>query len=171
MNAIDANQDVASCMNEWPQTVNITLETKEIEGWLADGIVFKYWTFDGKVPGPFLRVRVGDEVNLTLKNDPSSVMIHSIDLHAVTGPGGGSAVTQTSPGKESVLHFTALKPGLFIYHCASPMVAEHISNGMFGMILVEPEGGLPPVDHEFYVMQSEIYTAQPFGQKGQAEFD
>ncbi len=157
--------------NRGPETVNITLETKEVVGRLADGTSYDYWTFDGKVPGPFLRVRVGDDVNLTLKNAPNSMMGHSIDLHAVTGPGGGAAVTKSAPGELTRLHFKALKTGLYVYHCATPMVAQHISNGMYGMILVEPEGGLQPVDHEFYVMQGEIYTAQPFGQKGPATFD
>lgn len=64
----------------------------------------------------------------------------------------------------------ALVPGLYVYHCATPMVAEHIANGMYGLILVEPEGGLPPVDHEFYVMQGEIYSDLPYGQHGSAEF-
>ena len=119
-----------------------------------------------KVPGPLIRVRVGDTVELHLKNSPDSLMTHSIDLHAVTGPGGGSVATQTQPGGESVVTFKTLKPGLFVYHCATPMVAQHISNGMYGMILVEPAGGLPPVDHEFYVMQGELYTSQPFGTSG-----
>jgi nitrite reductase (NO-forming) len=123
-------------------------------------------TFNGKVPGPMIRVRVGDTVELHLKNSPDSTMIHSIDLHAVTGPGGGSVATQTQPGAESVITFKTLKPGLFVYHCATPMVAQHISSGMYGMILVEPAGGLPPVDREFYVMQGELYTAQPFGTTG-----
>jgi nitrite reductase (NO-forming) len=123
-------------------------------------------TFNGKVPGPMIRVRVGDTVELHLKNSADSTMIHSIDLHAVTGPGGGSVATQTQPGAESVITFKTLKPGLFVYHCATPMVAQHISSGMYGMILVEPARGLPPVDHEFYVMQGELYTAQPFGTTG-----
>jgi len=113
-----------------------------------------------------IRVRVGDTVELHLKNSPDSLMSHSIDLHAVTGPGGGAVATQTQPGGETMFTFQALKPGLFVYHCATPMVPQHISNGMYGMILVEPEGGLPPVDREFYVMQGELYTAQPFGTTG-----
>jgi nitrite reductase (NO-forming) len=97
-------------------------------------------------------------------------MSHSVDLHAVTGPGGGAVATQTKPGEETSFTFQALNPGIFVYHCATPMVAEHIANGMYGMILVEPEGGLPKVDREFYVMQGEIYTAQKMGDKGMDTF-
>jgi nitrite reductase (NO-forming) len=149
-----------------PRTVRVSMETVEVQGRLAGGATYTYWTFDGKVPGPMVRVRVGDTVELTLKNNASSRMAHSIDLHAVTGPGGGATVTQVPPGEERTFTFKALHPGLFVYHCATPLVASHISAGMYGMILVEPEGGLPPVDHEFYVMQGEIYTVQPFGSKG-----
>lgn len=151
--------------------VRVDLYTQEIKGRLADGVTYTYWTFNGKVPGPMIRVRVGDTVELHLKNDATSRMIHSIDLHAVTGPGGGAAVMQVPPGQERAFRFKALKPGLFVYHCATPMVANHIANGMFGMILVEPAGGLPKVDHEFYVMQSEVYTTAAFGQHGDQEFD
>ena len=156
--------------NRPAQKVRIDLEAIEVKGQLADGVTFTYWTFGGKVPGPFLRVRVGDQVELHLKNNPSSTMAHSIDLHAVTGPGGGAVYTQAAPGEEKYFTFQPLNPGLFVYHCATPSVAEHIANGMFGLILVEPEGGLPAVDHEFYVMQSEIYTQNAFGAKGQQEF-
>ena len=148
------------------QTVHVSLEAEEVEGRLADGATYKFWTFNGKVPGPFIRVRVGDTVEVTLKNRADSHMAHSIDLHAVTGPGGGAVVMQVPPGQEKSFTFKALNPGLYVYHCATPMVAQHIANGMYGMILVEPEGGLPKVDREFYVMQGEIYTEQPFGAKG-----
>jgi nitrite reductase (NO-forming) len=149
-----------------PETLRVDLETIELSGQLADGTTFRYWTFNGKVPGPFIRVRVGDTVEVHLKNLPDSVMAHSVDFHAVTGPGGGAVATQTQPGGETMFTFKALNPGLFVYHCATPMVAQHIANGMYGLILVEPEGGLPPVDREFYVMQGELYTAQPFGTTG-----
>jgi nitrite reductase (NO-forming) len=148
------------------QTLQIDLEAIEMEGRLADGTTYTYWTFDGKVPGPFLRVRVGDTVELRLTNREDSMMTHSIDLHAVTGPGGGAAVTQALPGEAKSFTFKALNPGLYVYHCATPMVAHHMANGMYGLILVEPEGGLPEVDREFYVMQGEIYTSGNFGVKG-----
>jgi nitrite reductase (NO-forming) len=154
-----------------PQTVRVDLETSEVVGILADGSTYRFWTFNGKVPGPMIRVRIGDTVELHLKNAATSSMVHSIDLHAATGPGGGAVMTQTKPGGETMFSFKTLNAGLFVYHCATPMVADHISNGMYGMILVEPEGGLPAVDHEFYVMQGEIYTAQPFGTPGMLSGD
>lgn len=153
-----------------PKTVRLDLLTVEMEGRLAEGTTFGYWTFNGKVPGPFVRVRVGDTVDVHLKNAAESNMIHSVDFHAATGPGGGAAALQVDPGKEKSMSFKALKPGLYVYHCATPMVAEHIANGMYGMILVEPEEGLPPVDHEFYIMQGEIYTDAAYGQRGSQEF-
>jgi nitrite reductase (NO-forming) len=154
-----------------PQTVRVDLVTVELEGRLAEGTTFGYWTFNGKVPGPMLRVRVGDTVEVHLKNSDNSAMVHSVDFHAVTGPGGGAVSTQTNPGEEKTFRFKALVPGLFVYHCATPMVAHHIANGMYGLILVEPEEGLPKVDHEFYIMQGEIYTEGAFGQQGSQEFD
>ena len=153
-----------------PRTVAVELEAVELIGRLANETTYNYWTFNGKVPGPFLRVRVGDTVELTLKNRETSRMIHSIDLHAVTGPGGGAVMTQTPPGETKSFRFKALNPGLYVYHCATPMVANHITSGMYGLILVEPPGGLPKVDHEFYVMQGELYTDRPFGQPGHDEF-
>ena len=152
-------------------TVHVNLEAIERVGRLDDHTTYGYWTFNGKVPGPFLRVRVGDTVELHLKNASNSVMNHSIDLHAVNGTGGGAVFTSVAPGKERGFVFKALTPGLFVYHCATPMVANHISNGMYGMILVEPAGGLPKVDREFYVMQGELYTTSPFGTPGAQEFD
>jgi len=152
--------------NRGPANVRIDLEAMEVKGQLADGTTFGYWTFNGKVPGPFFRVRVGDTVEVHLKNNNSSLMSHSVDFHAVTGPGGGAVFTTTAPGQETMFTFKALIPGLYVYHCATPMVAEHIANGMYGLILVEPEGGLSKVDREFYVMQGEIYTSGKFGDKG-----
>jgi nitrite reductase (NO-forming) len=157
--------------NRGPETLRVDLETVELSGQLADGTTFNYWTFNGTVPGPFLRVRVGDTVEVHLKNLPDSMMAHSVDFHATTGPGGGAVATQTQPGGETMFTFQAINPGLFVYHCATPMVAQHIANGMYGLILVEPEGGLPPVDREFYVMQGELYTAQPFGTSGELTED
>ena len=125
-----------------------------------------YWTFDGTVPGPFLRIREGDAVELTLTNDASSLHMHSIDLHAVTGPGGGAVATDVQPGESKKMKFKALNPGLYIYHCAHPNVANHMAHGMYGLILVEPKEGLPPVDRELYVVQGEFYTAGTRGTKG-----
>jgi len=150
-----------------PRRVKVELETVEVTGNLADGATYRYWTFNQKVPGPFIRVRVGDTVEVRLKNHDDSVMMHNVDFHAVTGPGGGAKATDAAPGESRGFEFTAINPGLFVYHCAVPMAAQHIANGMYGMILVEPEGGLRKVDHEFYVMQGEIYTEQKLGSKGE----
>ncbi|RJR12560.1 nitrite reductase, copper-containing [Candidatus Parcubacteria bacterium] len=146
--------------------VEIKLTAKEVLADIAPGVTLNYWTFDGTVPGPFLRVREGDTVSLTLTNDPTSLHMHSIDLHAVTGPGGGATVTDVEPGESKTLHFKALNPGLYVYHCAHPNVANHMAHGMYGLILVEPEEGLPLVDKELYVMQGEFYTASPRGTEG-----
>ena len=153
------------------EIVHVDLETVELMGQLDDKTTYNYWTFNGKVPGPFIRIRVGDTVEVRLKNPSGSVMIHSVDFHAATGPGGGAVFTQTDPGTEKTFTFKALVPGLFVYHCATPSVPNHIANGMYGMILVEPEGGLPQVDREFYIMQGELYTVQPFGTQGNQEMD
>ena len=153
-----------------PRSLTVNLDTTEVLGQLADGTTYKYWTFNNKVPGPFIRVRQGDTVTVNMANAIDSKMIHSVDFHAVTGPGGGAAVTQAAPGSSKSFTFKAINPGLFVYHCATPMVAQHISNGMYGMILVEPEGGLAKVDREFYVMQGELYTAQAHGTPGENEF-
>lgn len=149
------------------QTVNVELEAVELMGQLDDGTTYRYWTFNSTVPGPMVRVRTGDTVNVTMKNRDDSWMMHNVDFHAVTGPHGGGSATMTAPGENTGFTFKALKPGLYVYHCATPMVSQHIANGMYGMILVEPEKGLEPVDHEFYVMQGEIYTEQPIGTRGE----
>lgn len=154
-----------------PQVVRVSLETTEVKGQLDDGTTYTYWTFNNTVPGPMVRVRVGDMVEVHLKNSADSVMTHSVDFHGATGPGGGAEFTQTEPGEEKVVTFKALIPGAFVYHCATPSVAHHITSGMYGLIVVEPEGGLPHVDREFYVMQGELYTAQPFGTHGDQEMD
>jgi len=153
-----------------PETIQVDLNTVEVNGVLADGTTYRYMTFDGQVPGPMIRVRVGDTVELNLHNDEGSQLPHSIDLHAATGPGGGAVYTQTLPGDTTSFTFQALNPGLYVYHCATSSVAHHIASGMYGLILVEPQGGLPEVDREFYVMQGEIYTAQPFGTAGHLDF-
>jgi len=138
--------------------VVVELETVEKTMRLSDGVDYKFWTFGGSVPGSFIRVRQGDLVEFTLKNHAHSTAPHNIDLHAVTGPGGGAAATLTLAGGSSTFSFRALNAGLYVYHCAVSPVPMHISNGMYGLILVEPEDGLPKVDREFYVMQSEFYA-------------
>ncbi|MBD8067222.1 nitrite reductase, copper-containing [Devosia sp. PTR5] len=149
-----------------PKTVRVDLETVELEAHLGGESVFRYWTFNARVPGPFVRVRVGDTVECYLKNNADSWMAHNVDFHACTGPGGGAVLTTSMPGEEHAFRFKALNPGLYVYHCAVPPVAMHLAAGMYGLILVEPEDGLPEVDREFYVMQGEIYTEEPFGTPG-----
>jgi nitrite reductase (NO-forming) len=149
-----------------PQTVRVELETIEVEAHLDTNSTFRFWTFNGRVPGPFVRVRVGDTVECYFKNAEDSWMAHNVDFHATTGPGGGAVLTTALPGEEFAFRFKALNPGLYVYHCAVAPVALHIANGMYGMILVEPEEGLAPVDREFYVMQGEIYTEETFGTAG-----
>jgi nitrite reductase (NO-forming) len=176
-----------------PERVKVELEATEFRGSLGDGTEYEFWGYNGRVPGPFIRVREGDTVELTLKNDDHSKFPHSIDLHAVTGPGGGAKVTQTLPGEQSTFTWKALHPGLFVYHCATPHVPTHIANGMYGLILVEPAGGhiliepgggvigrvggqiegaggLTKVDQEFYIMQGEFYTQGAHGVKGLQRF-
>jgi nitrite reductase (NO-forming) len=154
----------------YPTKVIVNLETKEVTRRLADGVEYNFWTFGGDVPGKFIRIKVGDQVEFHLSNDPNSKMPHNIDLHAVCGPGGGATSSFTAPGHTSVFTFTAKNPGLFNYHCATAPVGLHIANGMYGLIFVEPEEGLPPVDREYYIMQSEFYTEGKYGEPGLQQF-
>jgi len=141
-----------------PARVTVNLEMVEGKGTLASGVAYNFWSFGGTVPGPMIRVRTGDTVLMKIKNHDKSMNPHSIDLHAVTGPGGGAAATQLGPGQTGAFEWKALNPGLYVYHCATPHVPTHIANGMYGMILVEPAGGLGRVDREYYAMQGEFYT-------------
>ncbi len=151
--------------------VVINLEVTEVVAKLADGVEYTFWTYGGSVPGSFIRIREGDVVEFHLNNHPSSKLPHNIDLHAVTGAGGGAASTFTAPGHSSQFTFQALNSGLYVYHCATAPVPMHIGNGMYGLILVEPKDGLPPVDKEFYVMQGEFYTTGKYGEEGLQSFD
>ena len=153
-----------------PQLLKYRIETIEVDGKLDDGTTFTFWTFGGKVPGPMLRVRKGDTVELELANARNSKAIHSIDLHSVTGGHGGGEHTQVAPGQSKTVLFKALNPGLYVYHCATASVPHHISAGMYGLILVEPPEGLAPVDREFYVMQGDLYTKHAAGTKGHHEY-
>jgi nitrite reductase (NO-forming) len=151
--------------------VIVKLEVHEVVKRIADGVDYTFWTFGGSVPGRFIRVREGDEIEFHLRNHPDSKMPHNIDLHAVTGPGGGAASSFTAPGHESTFSFKALNRGLYVYHCATAPVGMHIANGMYGLILVEPAGGLPRVDREYYVMQGDFYTKGRHGEPGLQPFD
>ncbi len=147
------------------------LETTEVLAEIAPGIIFNYWTFNNTVPGPLFRVREGDIVKVTIKNNEASLHHHNVDFHAATGPGGGGAVSVVAPGETKEFTFKALNPGLFVYHCAVPNMAVHMAHGMYGLILVEPKAGLPEVDKEFYVMQGEIFTTGAIGRRGLQAYD
>lgn len=149
----------------------VKMEILEQEGTMTDGVKYMYWTFGGSVPGSFIRTRVGDEVEFTLSNHPDNKLPHNIDLHAVTGPGGGATSSFVAPGHEKTFSFKTLNPGLYVYHCATAPVGMHIANGMYGLILVEPEGGLPKVDKEYYIMQGDFYTKGATGEPGLQAFD
>jgi nitrite reductase (NO-forming) len=150
--------------------VVVELETVEVTKTIAPGVEYTFWTFGGSVPGKFIRVREGDEIEFHLKNAASSITPHNIDLHAVTGPHGGGHATMTAPGQATSFTFRALNPGLYVYHCATAPVGMHVANGMYGLILVEPAEGMPAVDREFYVMQGEFYTEGAHGESGLQPF-
>lgn len=154
-----------------PARVVVKLEVREVTRPISDGVDYTFWTFGGSVPGRFIRVRRGDTVELHLRNHPDNKMPHNIDLHSVTGPGGGAASTFTAPGHESQFTFKALNEGLYVYHCATAPVGMHVANGMYGLIYVEPSEGLPPVDREYYVMQGDFYTVGKYREKGHQPFD
>ena len=159
--------DVPPSVGDRPaKKVEFVIHSSEVIAEIDGGTTYELWTFNGKVPGPMLRVREGDTVVIHLDNAETSKMVHSIDFHAVTGPGGGAAVLQAPPGERRSLEFKATQAGLFVYHCATPHIATHLARGMYGMILVEPAGGLPEVDREFYVMQGEYYTTERLGTEG-----
>ncbi len=189
------------------QKVVVKLETKEVIAELAPGVTYEYWTYNGTVPGPLIRVKEGDTVEIRLNHSqgdhhsaaPSHSFAvdalvappayangdhaegsdehaqaghskHSVDLHAVEGPGGGAVLMQVVSGETRAFQFKATRPGIYVYHCASPHIPTHVANGMYGLILVEPKEGLAKVDREYYVMQGEFYTKGKFGEKGHQEF-
>ncbi len=160
----------APITRNYPAHVVVKFESIEVTKEIDKGVKYNFWTYDGNVPGKFIRVREGDMVEFHFANNKSSKVPHNIDLHAVTGPGGGAAATKTSPGQSTAFMFKALNPGLYVYHCATPPVPLHIANGMYGLILVEPKEGLPKADKEFYIMQSEFYTEKPYGTQGLQSF-
>ncbi|WP_147651974.1 copper-containing nitrite reductase [Vulcaniibacterium gelatinicum] len=154
-----------------PAKVIVELDVVEKDMEISEGVTYTFWTFGGTVPGSFIRVRQGDTVEFHLRNLPDSKMPHNIDLHGVTGPGGGAASSFTAPGHSSRFTFKALNAGLYVYHCATAPVGMHVANGMYGLILVEPPQGLPKVDREYYVMQGDFYTRGKYREKGHQPFD
>jgi nitrite reductase (NO-forming) len=154
-----------------PAKVIVELDVIEKDMPISEGVTYTFWTFGGTVPGSFIRIRQGDTVEFHLRNLPESKMPHNIDLHGVTGPGGGAASSFTAPGHSSRFTFKALNAGLYVYHCATAPVGMHVANGMYGLILIEPPEGLPPVDKEYYVMQGDFYTTGKYREKGHQPFD
>lgn len=147
---------------DYPALVEVPLVTTTKLSQLTSQYKYEQWTFNGTVPGPFIRARVGDVVELTLTNKDETGNPHNIDCHAFTGPGGGAAVTTAEENETKTARFRMLHPGLYLYHCAAAPVPVHVANGMYGLMYVQPEeGGLPPVDKEYFVMQSEWYHEPP----------
>jgi nitrite reductase (NO-forming) len=134
--------------------VHFDMTEKVVE--IAPGKIVKVWTFGDQVPGPVVRVRVGDTVRASITN--KTTMPHSIDFHAARiAP--SRAFRDVAPGKSFSFEFTATSPGVFMYHCGTAPVVHHIANGMYGMIIVEPAGGLPEVDRELAFVQSDFYVS------------
>jgi nitrite reductase (NO-forming) len=121
---------------------------------VAEGFVVHAWTFGGTIPGPAIRVHLGDTVNVHLRNDGQ--MSHSIDFHA-SQTAMNHQMVEIKPGETFTYTFTADYAGVWMYHCGTAPTLHHIANGMFGMVIVEPRGGLAPVDQEFAFVQSEWY--------------
>ena len=169
-------EDIAADPNTIParpegNQVSYFLETEEVINEVSPGVFVNSWTFNGQVPGPMLRAKVGDTVTITIRNKETSLHIHNVDLHAVNGPGGGASVTNVAPGEEKTFSFKALNPGLYIYHCAAQgLPGVHSAHGQYGLILIEPAEGLSPVDKEFYIVQGEVYTTGAVGSKGLRPF-
>ncbi len=133
----------------------------------ATGVETETWGYrvvdgpDGLVvgtPGPVIRARVGDILRFTITNPATSHNPHNVDFHSVTGQGGGAEATTVAPGETKTIEARLLYPGFFMYHCAYGDIPAHISHGMFGGILVDPEAPLSEVDHEWYMVQSEYYV-------------
>jgi nitrite reductase (NO-forming) len=140
-----------------PGTVHdIDLVMTEQEMTVAAGFVVKVWTFGGTVPGPVIRVKVGDTIRVHLKNPPENQLSHSIDFHA-SQVAWNDEMRSIAPGEELIYEWTADYAGVWMYHCGTAPTLHHIANGMYGMVIVEPKEGLPPVDNEFALVQSEWY--------------
>lgn len=145
--------------------VTFTIEEKKLA---IDGEGTEVWAlaYNGSVPGPMIVVHEGDYVELTLKNLPTNLMEHNIDFHASTGALGGGALTKVLPGEEVVLRWKAVKPGVFVYHCAPGdiMIPYHVVHGMNGAVMVLPRDGLNdgkgnPIkyDRAYYIGEQDFY--------------
>jgi nitrite reductase (NO-forming) len=167
----DPTELPSSLDRDEPTDVEIELEATEQVAEIEDGSTFRYMTFGDQVPGPMIRLMEGDRVTLTLTFNTNSQLLHNIDSHGIYGPGGGAEDTTVAPGESATITFTAEYVGAFIYHCAVPNMTQHISAGMFGIFVVEPRGGLPEVDREFYLGRNEVYTTGDTGDEGHHEFN
>ena len=136
---------------DYEAKVIVRLSSDEFRGDLSKGVQYDYWGYNKQVPGPFVRVREGDTIEFHFKNSEGSKNTHTIDFHSMTGPCGAACILSTEPGKEAIVSAKAISPGLFVYHCGAQPIPVHISNGLYGLILVQPKNGLPKVDHEYYV--------------------
>ncbi len=148
--------DIDLVVKEMPMTVGETPE---------GGFVQAVWTFNGTVPGPVIRVHLGDTVRIHLKNPATNQLSHSVDFHA-SQVAWNDEMTSIKPGEEKLYEWTADYAGVWMYHCGTAPALHHIANGMYGMVIVEPKGGFKPVDHEFALVQSEWYLGpqgQPVG--------
>jgi nitrite reductase (NO-forming) len=150
--------------------VLLDIEVREHVASLAEGVQYLYWTYGDEAPGKFYRVREGDLVEVRLHNHPSNSLAHNIDFQAATGPGGGGDASFVAPGYSAVFAWRARRPGLFLYQCSAAPAGVQVANGMYGLILVEPKGGLPKVDREYQIVQSEFYTEGKFGERGDQRF-
>ncbi|MFN8629582.1 MAG: multicopper oxidase domain-containing protein [Chloroflexota bacterium] len=140
---------------------DIDLPMRDVDMTVAKGFVVKTWTFGGTVPGPVIRVHLGDTVRVHLTNETQ--MAHSIDFHA-SQTAMDHQMVEIQPGATFTYEFKADYAGVWMYHCGAAPALMHIANGMFGMLIVEPKGGLPKVDNEFAFVQSEWYL----GKQGEA---
>lgn len=137
-------------------SVNVTLTAQEALLPIANGVMYHAYTFNGAIPGPAIHVRQGQTVHFTLVN--KGTMAHSIDFHAAQTPWNVN-YGPVQPGKSFSFDFTPQFPGVFMYHCGTPPVIEHIANGMYGAIIVDPVGGYPQMQ-ELVLVQSEFYTTK-----------
>jgi nitrite reductase (NO-forming) len=150
--------------------VVLNFEVREHTSTIANGVTYTYWSFGDETPGKFIRVREGDLVETHLSNHPDNSLAHNIDFHGATGPGGGGEASFVAPGHAATFTWRAMRPGLYLYHCVAPPAGLHIANGMYGLLLVEPKAGLPPVDKEYFVVQGEFYTQGKYGDHGPQQF-
>jgi nitrite reductase (NO-forming) len=136
--------------------IDVELVVEEKLATVAEGFVQQIWTFNGTMPGPVIRTQVGDTVRVHLVNPPEATVSHSVDFHA-SQVAWNDEMRSIAPGEELVYEFTTDYAGVWMYHCGTDPVLHHIANGMFGMVIVEPEGGLPPMENEFFIVQHEWY--------------